>query len=514
MYATPASALFGGRWGAAAPTHHATSCFTTNARRLHATSSSSSSSLAPLPCVGAVRFAAASPHLQRRHDGGACASSSAATATCGARLVAPVRHLIFRRTAMRIDAAATDAASAAAASSTARVTAASTSTTTTTTNNNSSASDDTSYDQIPLLNLTVSRWLFGCAGMVFTIICVGGITRLTESGLSIVEWKPVTGMVPPLGDDAWEREFAKYQKYPEYAQNPDMTLKHFKWIFFWEWSHRFLARSVGLVFGLPLAYFTYKGYFRRQRAVQAGLFGILCLGAAQGALGWYMVKSGLDPKLVGQRRKATVSAYRLAAHLSLAVVLLASMVRLGLALRVTHRTLLARPRDFWDIRLLGRAALASLGLSIVSGAFVAGLDAGLLYNDCFPFMGETLFPAPEDVLVYPEGPYWRNFTENGVGAQLVHRMMAGTTAWLVLGLNCVMLWKRKRLGKDYIAPNVTKALKGVTHATVLQVLLGFATLIFYVPVSIAALHQANAIMTLVALLRLLATVGSRGIIKL
>lgn len=383
------------------------------------------------------------------------------------------------------------------------------------------------FDTLSKEARAVSNWLLLCSGIVFTIVVVGGITRLTESGLSIVEWRPVAGLVPPMSQKEWEAEFAKYQKYPEYAQNPHMDLAHFKYIFFWEWAHRVLARSVGVVFAVPMVYFMARGYLRRRPILYAALLGLLALGGAQGALGWYMVKSGLDPKLVEQKKKATVSAYRLAAHLSLALVLYASMMRLALAIRVTPKMVAdamgassgtqsaTSAAHWWDIRLLANALALMLGGTIVSGAFVAGLDAGLLFNDEFPLMMGGVFPPPHEVITLgSDAPLWRNFTENPVAAQVWHRVMAGFTVWMVFSLNFMMRYKRMRAGKADLPKPIVGAVRGVTHAIVFQALLGFATILLSVPISVAALHQANSVIALTMVLRLLSVLSTRGAMRL
>lgn len=350
---------------------------------------------------------------------------------------------------------------------------------------------------------TVSKWLFASCGLVGGIVVIGGITRLTESGLSIVEWKPIRGVIPPITRAQWEEEFTKYQQYPEFKQKPDMTLSEFQFIFFWEWFHRVLARSMGVVYGAPLLYFVSKGYFKNNTPLLLKLFGCLLLGGSQGALGWYMVRSGLNHDLMDKRQKATVSAYRLAAHLTLAFTIYASMLRLALSLRVVPT-----PCTVPFFRSMVRITTGTMFVTAVSGAFVAGLDAGLLYCDTFPWMGAGVFPQFDDIVAL--NPAWRNLFENGTAAQLWHRMMAGTTTWFVL---CVNLAAYHR-GRAALPPAIRKALRGVNHVLAFQVLLGFATLLSYVSTPIAVLHQANSMALLTMLIRLCAVVGTRGRINL
>jgi cytochrome c oxidase assembly protein subunit 15 len=352
-------------------------------------------------------------------------------------------------------------------------------------------------DTLSARNIAVSRWLFGSCALVGGIVVVGGITRLTESGLSIVEWKPIRGVIPPITQAQWEEEFAKYKQYPEFQQKPDMTLAEFQSIFFWEWLHRVLARSMGIVYGVPLAYFMAKGYFSSHRMFNLKLFGCLALGGGQGLLGWYMVRSGLDNGLLEKKKKATVSAYRLAAHLSLAFTIYACMLRLAFSLRIQSVYV---PNPIFAT--VARICTATMFVTAISGAFVAGLDAGLLYCDTFPYMGESWLPPVEDVITMT--PMLRNLFENPSAAQLWHRTMAGTTTWFILTMNYIFYSHN-----DKMPAQVRKALKGVNHALAFQVLLGFATLMSYVATPIAVLHQMNSMALLTMLVRLCATVARR-----
>lgn len=318
----------------------------------------------------------------------------------------------------------------------------------------------------------IGNWLLACCLILFMLVVVGGATRLTGSGLSIVDWRPVTGMVPPMSDAAWQAELEKYRTSPQYQQvNRGMSLADFKRIYWWEWGHRQLARFLGLAFALPLAWFWFTG--RVRPGLRWPLVGILALGALQGWLGWYMVSSGL----VDEPR---VSQYRLAAHLSLALIIFAAMFWLALRLR-------------WPIAAGGtgrafRAVLAALVFTIVSGAFVAGLKAGYIYNT-FPLMGERL--VPDGLLALD--PVWRNFTENAVTAQFMHRILGISTLLLALGL---WVWSLRRP-----FPRAQRlAFHALAAVATLQATLGISTLLLQVPVVLGTMHQGGAVVLLATVL--------------
>ena len=307
----------------------------------------------------------------------------------------------------------------------------------------------------------VAAWLFFCAAFVFAIVVVGGITRLTRSGLSIVEWQPLVGAIPPLSEAAWLELFGKYRQTPEFRQvNFDMTLEGFKRIFWWEYAHRLLGRLVGIVFLLPLLYFWLKR--KLDNPLGWKLLGIFLLGGAQGALGWYMVTSGLveDPK---------VSHLRLTAHLGLALAIFGAL--LWLALQVLS------PRvDFGTLEAALPFAVLAMALS---GGMVAGLRAGYAYNT-FPLMNGHLIPP--EILVLE--PWWRNFVYNMAGVQLVHRGFF----WLLLLLVPVVWWR----WRGFAAANLLLA------AFAAQAALGIATLLAGAPLGLAAVHQAGAVLVLAA----------------
>jgi cytochrome c oxidase assembly protein subunit 15 len=326
----------------------------------------------------------------------------------------------------------------------------------------------------------VAVWLLAVAAMIVGIVVVGGITRLTESGLSITEWKPVTGMVPPLSDAAWQAEFAKYRQTPEYREiNRGMTMEGFKAIFFWEWLHRALARTIGLAFALPLAWF----WVRRQipHGYKPRLLALLALGALQGAVGWWMVKSGLS-------LRTDVSHIRLAVHLVVALLTLGGIVWTALDLLALHRDRLAHAAR---LRAAGAVALVLLMVQIVWGAFTAGLDAGYAFAS-WPLMGDTVFPSGAAIL----SPVWANVIDNPVHVQFIHR-------WFAFAAAAGLLWLAVRAWQS--APRAAIA---VAALVVLQIVLGIATLLSGVQIDLAIAHQANAALLLIAAVAAAHALGS------
>ncbi len=319
--------------------------------------------------------------------------------------------------------------------------------------------------------------------MIFAMVVIGGVTRLTESGLSIVEWKPVSGALPPLTQADWEAEFAKYRQIDQYKQmNAGMSLAEFKRIFFWEWFHRLWGRLIGLVFLVPFVWFWWRGAVRGRLAGQ--LLALFCLGGLQGAIGWWMVASGL------KRDMLAVSQYRLAVHLALALALHAGLLWLALDL--------LRGRRAASTGRKAAAALAGLVfLTIVAGAFVAGLDAGLV-SDTFPLMDGRLVPAGYADIE----PFWRNLFENHAAVQFNHRWLGIFTAACAL----VFAWRFARAADagDRIA------VLAVPAASVVQAALGIATLMLWVPVPLAAAHQAGAVILLTAAVVAAHALGRRG----
>lgn len=315
-----------------------------------------------------------------------------------------------------------------------------------------------------------ANWLMVCAALVFAMAVIGAITRLTESGLSIVEWKPVTGALPPLSDADWAAEFAKYQASPQgQTVNAGMTLAEFKTIFFWEWLHRLWGRLIGLVYALPLAAFWLTN--RVAGGYKGKYLAVLALGALQGAVGWWMVASGLIDN-------PAVSHYRLAVHLGLAILLAAILYWMALTLLRRDGSLVMRPLESTPcLRRHGRVALGFIALTILWGAFTAGLDAGLIYNE-WPLMGGKFMPGE----MFAHTPLISNFFENHAAVQFTHRWLAFAAFVLVLSF----AWRVK---SPWLAT-----------AVVLQLGLGILTLISHVALPLAALHQAGALVTLAALL--------------
>jgi heme a synthase len=321
----------------------------------------------------------------------------------------------------------------------------------------------------------VAVWLLVCCALVFAMVVVGGITRLTHSGLSIVEWQPIVGTVPPLDDSAWQEAFSKYRRTPEFRQvNPGMDLAGFKRIFWWEYAHRLLGRLTGAVFLLPLLWFAVRGRIGRPLAWK--LAAIFALGGLQGAMGWYMVQSGLvdDPR---------VSQYRLAAHLGLALLIYGAMLWIALEL--------LSPRAGATRSALRRPALALAALVFamaISGSFVAGIHAGLAYNT-FPLMNGYVLPPGMFVIE----PWYLNFFGNIATVQFDHRLIAWLLAFLVPWL---WLWVRRAQA----SPRARMAAGLLLAALVLQIALGIATLLNAVPVPLAAAHQAGALLVFTAAL--------------
>ncbi len=328
----------------------------------------------------------------------------------------------------------------------------------------------------------VALWLFACCALVFAMVVVGGVTRLTHSGLSITEWQPIVGTVPPLSAQDWQEAFDKYRATPEYLQvNQGMTLDEFKGIFWWEYAHRVLGRVIGLAFLVPFLWFLVR---RRIPPGYGGrLAAIFVLGGLQGAMGWYMVKSGLvdDPR---------VSQFRLTAHLGLAIIIFAAMFWVALSLLDARRTASAeaalRPVRRWALGLV-----ALVFLQILSGGFVAGIRAGFAYNT-FPLMNGQVIP-PEIMML---GPWWRNFFYNMATVQFDHRLLA----WLLAFAVPVLWWKAARTAA--VAPRARLASHLLLAMLAVQIALGILTLLHVVPLPLAAAHQAGAVLLMAASLNL------------
>ncbi|TAJ94218.1 MAG: heme A synthase [Gammaproteobacteria bacterium] len=319
----------------------------------------------------------------------------------------------------------------------------------------------------------IALWLLTCCALVYAMVVLGGVTRLTGSGLSITDWKPIMGVLPPLDADQWEETFARYQESPEFQKiNSHMTVADFKGIFWLEYLHRLLGRTIGIVFLAPFLWFLARGVIGRREVPKYLL--MFALGGLQGALGWYMVKSGLidNPR---------VSQYRLTAHLLAALVIYAYMFWVALGLWFAPAG--GRPHTLyrWTLAL---TALATL--TIASGGFVAGLDAGLAFNT-FPLMNGQWIPDT----ILGLAPFWRNLFENLATVQFNHRLLAVITLLAVI-VYWAMAMQRRLPRRLAIGCHLLLACTG------LQVALGIATLLLRVPVHLAATHQAVAVLVFTA----------------
>ncbi|MBC8036024.1 MAG: COX15/CtaA family protein [Rhizobiales bacterium] len=309
-------------------------------------------------------------------------------------------------------------------------------------------------------------WLFAVAFLIFCMVIVGGATRLTGSGLSITEWQPLLGAIPPLTDADWQAAFEKYRLIPQYiAINQGMTLVEFKFIYWWEWSHRFLGRFIGVAFLLP--FLVFAATKRLPRSLWPWLAAIFVLGGLQGALGWYMVASGLVDRV-------DVSQYRLAAHLSLAALIFAAILWLALGLGGKRRA----PTK--ERERAGLLILALVLLQIAAGGFVAGLDAGQGYTT-WPLMDGQLVP----VGLFVMESWWRNFFENAMTVQFNHRLLAYVIAVLVAGYAYVVR---------------TKASAMLLIAVAAQIAFGIWALLWQVPLWLGLIHQGGALIVLAAAL--------------
>jgi len=336
---------------------------------------------------------------------------------------------------------------------------------------------------------SIGIWLLVCCGMIFAMAVIGAITRLTESGLSIMEWAPISGALPPLSEAEWQRVFALYQQIPEYQeQNAGMSLAEFKTIFWWEYIHRLWGRLIGVVFALPFLWFLLRGKLRRGLAPHLAV--MFVLGGLQGLLGWYMVASGFAERV-------DVSQYRLAAHLSLALLIYGYVFWVALSL------LLPNPVPNAD-RHAGQLTggffllLALVALTILTGAFVAGLNAGLTYNT-FPLMDGDLIPAGYGMM----SPWIVNIFENIAAVQFNHRLLAVSTVGFAIA---IWLWSTHL----DISRHTRLACSTLAILAVAQLGLGIATLLLVVPVWLGALHQAGAILVLTAALAALYLLRARS----
>jgi heme a synthase len=318
----------------------------------------------------------------------------------------------------------------------------------------------------------VRIWLTLVATLIAVMVLVGGATRLTESGLSIVEWKPITGTLPPLTDAQWHAAFDGYKQIPQYRElNAGMTLGEFKTIFWWEWSHRLLGRVIGIAYLLPFLWFLWRGAIGPEW--KRALWGIFALGALQGAVGWWMVASGLS-------QRTEVSQVRLAIHLTLALIIYASIVW-------TLRRLSDRPPVLAAarLRITAIALLAMTLIQLFLGALVAGLRAGRVFNT-WPTIDGGLIPAAERL--WFETPWWKNLYENHLTVQFDHRMMA-YALWALAALHMI----------DALRTRAGAAARGAVLlflALTAQAALGIFTVLYAVPIDLALAHQAMALVVL------------------
>ncbi|KAG7356627.1 heme A synthase [Nitzschia inconspicua] len=336
------------------------------------------------------------------------------------------------------------------------------------------------------------KWILGTAAAVVGMIHVGGVTRLTQSGLSMTTWSPL-GSLPPLTEEAWQEEFERYKTYPEWQQRKSMTLSEFQYIYGWEYGHRMLGRTVGLIFGLPWAYFSLRG--RIPSGYQKRMVGLLAMGGTQGLVGWWMVKSGLGDDRRGDKQEIRVRPVRLATHLSMAVATYGALLWTGLdILGLPHKQSMIDQASKLSKGALKQAArlrtgslhlTALTGVTIVSGALVAGNDAGRAYNT-FPKMDDEWIPSEISALE----PWYKNLYENTATVQFNHRVLGLSTAAGALGLVALGLSPARAA---LITPQARLGLYAVGGAALGQVMLGITTLLQYVPIYLAAAHQIGSI---------------------
>lgn len=335
------------------------------------------------------------------------------------------------------------------------------------------STQDTRAAQSAMRDRAVGIWLLVCCAMILAMVILGGITRLTGSGLSIMEWRPVLGAFPPFGEAEWNRVFGLYRQIAEYKNvNAGMTLAEFKGIFWWEYLHRLWGRLIGAAFLLPFLWFLTKGRIRR--AFVPRLVGLFALGGLQGFVGWFMVASGFEDRV-------DVSQYRLVLHLGLALVIYGFMLWSALDLLQPER--LSGPR-VGDLTRHGVVLVGLIALEIALGGLVAGLHGGLIDNN-FPFMGEDLIASG----MFTRDPWWANITENPETAQFLHRLGAGLVTVMLVALVARVLRRA--------VPRVLKQRAWLLVASLAaQMSLGIATLVLVVPVPLAVTHQAGAIVLL------------------
>ncbi len=364
----------------------------------------------------------------------------------------------------------------------------------------------TSKAQSQAVPKSVGYWLLGMCGLVGGMVTIGGITRLTKSGLSMTDWK-LTGSMPPMNYEEWMIEFDKYKQFPEYKQRPNMTLDEFKYIYFWEWGHRMFGRGLGVAFAIPFTYFWSRGMIPRSLYPRMGA--LFSLGGLQGLIGWWMVKSGLSKKdglLDENNREIRVSPYRLATHLSMAFLTYTTLLWTALEIIKPTSVTLQSVMDSVGVKGFDQTMISKLkkirvgatvntalvAITVLSGAYVAGNDAGNAYNT-FPKMGDDWIPEG----MWTLEPKWRNLIENTATVQFDHRYLALSTATTITALFAYTkqisngsIWKR-------VLPRYAhKALHAMTGMVFVQVGLGISTLLLYVPLHLAATHQLGSLVLL------------------
>ncbi len=330
-------------------------------------------------------------------------------------------------------------------------------------------------ERIRRSRVMIRWWLYFVCALILAMVVVGGATRLTESGLSITEWKPIHGVIPPLTEAEWEEELEKYRQIPEYQLiNKGMSLEEFKFIFWWEWGHRLLGRVIGVAFFVPMVAFWAAG--RLESWLKPRLVFALALGGLQGFIGWWMVTSGLVDRV-------DVSQYRLATHLTLALIIFAYLFWLARRLSPLNAPM---PEERARLAGLSAVVLTLVFIQIFLGGLVAGLNAGLTFNT-WPLMDGQLVPSG---LLIME-PLWRNFFENVLTVQFQHRM----TAYVLIGVGLVLAWSTFRVSER---KELRRAGAHVGAFILLQAAFGILTLIWHVPLSVALIHQGFAVIVLAA----------------
>lgn len=330
----------------------------------------------------------------------------------------------------------------------------------------------------------VAFWLLTVAAVILAMITVGGLTRITGSGLSITEWDPIVGAIPPISDAQWQEAFAKYQRIPQYIhENRGMSLGEFKGIFWWEWAHRLLGRLLGFLFFVPFVLFAWTGAIRRSEWPRMLL--LFALGALQGFVGWWMVESGLETRV-------SVSQYRLAIHLGVALILLVAILWTALEYlrfpagdneRIRHGAAVqtsARESQLYGFGNFAIGIAVLVYLQMLLGALVAGLHAGLIYNT-WPMMDGRVIPDD----AFAQSPWWLNIFENPGTAQFDHR----TGAYLIVSGVIAFWWVERRARLEGL---VRRSANALLHVTLFQIALGIVTLLTQAPETLAALHQLTA----------------------